>query len=747
MRSIVIVLFLACQKGLAQGYFDLHNHLNLYGYLTDKSFTDPLQAGYVPGPGVNGKTLSWTQLQNSGCSAQHKLKKGKQANFDGYTQTSLSLLKTTPVNFVVNSLYSLEKDLYDQWIVRKWIGKFISGIRDEKAGYLGYYSNGGRHNHPSMYNDLMGLYHHQRHHFLADPAGKRTLEYPTRAVQLTDDSALVQVMYSVEGVHSLMDHSPLEYLRSVRGLNGMLALDMHDAKLGRRHQDTAFSFLYTDRMVHRNFQETYHTWPSGAYKVPFGFRDECHSQHYTFFHRDMPERDKILYRLIDMKTNWRDHPHVLASYQLPDFFSEGRLLYLTFSHFLNNKVVKQADVLDHKCPLFQELINKAIKMGTFPGLNAFSHMRKAGSAPFSPLGMDILKLCMDVNLGFPVAVDVKHMDATTRSFLYRYIDKKDFSQPDSLELFSPDSTQTETPQKVYLRYTPHLPLICSHAGVSMLPTLMEAELLERMLDSGQITNRRAGKEAGRSGNKGIDREGMLYPLPINLTDEDISHIAASGGIVGFNLDERILGTSIKRYKRRHRRRIFNPEGVFTETGNPFLKAIDSLVQATLPSNYNTLSKRKQRKAKEELMCRYRGIEPLLRNVMHTIWVIESDRLNHPSPVSCPDMVCSAPDPAPPAPLSHSMSFVCLGTDFDGIIDPLDPYKTVSELPRLKADLETFLPYYFRLDPDRHTRDLLKGINLHHNNQPLAALIDQISEGFFSGNGRAFVRRLLTLDHP
>lgn len=745
-------------------YFDLHNHLNLYHYLTDTRFVDPRTERTANGKDrshAHADGGSWhIQNQYIDCKGHKAWQAGKQANFATYTQTSLSMLKYSKLRMVVNSLYSLEKDLYDQWIIRNLVGKVISGIRQEKADFLGLFVQNGLQNHPSIYHDLMGIYNsmlnHRRHHGVQtvstsffDPNTVRWnrtytsdshqvyLKFPVVAKDLTEDTNDIQVLFSIEGVHNLMDHTPLEYLRSLRKQRlidqfGQDALDMG------KMLDKAFNLQYANWEVIENFQKNYHNKKCSKDRKgkpdtlanPFDTMQA--NGHYLI--DSLLERDKVLLRLLDFKTHANFHQTTIDQYNLPNAFSEGRLLYLTFSHFLNNRIVRQADVLDHKNPFNQYIINKAIKRGTLPGFNGFHYLRKQDmTPPFTPLGLDVLHLCMDTKYGFPVAVDVKHMDASTRQWLYRYCAKELASYEKggsdakfhTINFHYYDTTHQRQEANLKTEINGRVPFICSHAGVSMLSGLDEAASLEKLLDTGWINNRRAVKEAGRSG-KAMDRSGLLYPLPINLTDEDILAIHRSGGIVGFNLDERILGTSMERYKGRK---------LDKETmGYDYMMAQPLAFKIPTLLNVDSPHRKAEKKKRKATMLRYRGIEPLLRNVMHTVWVVQNmdgvngrnERLKKKAPLYIQDAMLS----------------VCLGTDFDGIIDPLDNYKTVEDLDQLKSDFEKFLPYYLTLDPDRHAAELLW--NTSKNLEGITQFSKAITDHFFEKNGRAFVTRFMSV---
>ena len=768
--SICFLLFQETVSG--QAIFDLHNHLNLYGYLTDTIY-DPIKSGYMSGSGRKTPLdRSWKLDPKTHSCPYHQ---GKQARFDRYAQTALSQISQTKMSIVVNSLYSMEKDLYDQRIVREVIGKQVSGLGSKKARYLGDFGFGGGQNHPSMFNDLMGLYYHQKFTDRQSPdKHHKILHYPVASLAAITDTHLVQVLFSVEGVHSLMDHSPLEYMRSVPSRDRILDLDMHDNQLGNRYLDTANQFLYTDRMLHHNMRRTFHGDKPGE--------QLCHNQHYPFYHSDMTERSKILYRILDFKTDTQQHAALWSHKNaLPKYFEGSRLLYLTFSHFLNNGIIKQADVLDHQNFAIQFLITSAIKKGNFPGLNAFGHMQKKRAETFTPIGKEILALCLDKKMGFPIAIDVKHMDASTRFALYSMVDSlksgKKTGIPDTLRLDSLDLVTNEIRQKarkIQLQLNPKVPLICSHAGVSMLPDMKEAIALEVMLDSAAITNRRAVLEAGRRRGHQVGRNGMLYPMPINLTDEDILKIAESGGIVGFNLDERILGNSMQRYSRQPKRKAFPIKNLLKEdlSSRSHLPLYQVIASAIPGGAQGAASMRK--KEWKAIRKKYAGIEPLLRNVMHTQWVIKTFSTRpkkYPnlekatSKENLPEFLeqnvsqsarnklseegkkkytkkLSNRDPAPETPIKSidgtlwSTGFVCLGTDFDGIIDPLDAYKTVNFLEDLRSDFARFLPYYLALDPDRHTQDLLANLS----KPEIEAWVEEVTENFFFRNGQRFTER-------
>ena len=178
--------------------------------------------------------------------------------------------------------------------------------------------------------------------------------------------------------------------------------------------------------------------------------------------------------------------------------------------------------------------------------------------------------------GHRILIDVKHLSAKARQEYYR-------------ELVVP-SFKTMHP----------IPVIASHVAYSGIETLDD-----------HITRMAEEKNGGYS-----ERYGHKFNnWNINICDEDVITIYKSGGVVGINLDQRVLGVAKDDMKR-------------TETHAGYVwQNIKSMMKAVVLSDDPGI------KSKKEIVNTF-----------------------------------------------------CLGTDFDGFIDPLDKYSTVLDFEQLAADL-------------------------------------------------------------
>ncbi len=111
---------------------------------------------------------------------------------------------------------------------------------------------------------------------------------------------------------------------------------------------------------------------------------------------------------------------------------------------------------------------------------------------FNSLGLKVLKKLLDNTNGHRVLIDLKHLSIAARRQFYKIIDSEYSNE--------------------------NIPLIVSHGAVNGWPLLPE------------------GTEKRKPGN------GMFQQKEINFYDDELLHIAQSGGLFGIQFDERRLGS-------------------------------------------------------------------------------------------------------------------------------------------------------------------------------------------------------------
>jgi len=279
----------------------------------------------------------------------------------------------------------------------------------------------------------------------------------------------------------------------------------------------------------------------------------------------------------------------------------------------------------------------------------------------SQWGTEVVQMMIDRK----ILVDIKHMSLKARWELYTWFKKDDGT---------------------YIQ-----PIICTHAGVTGLSIADRVKyLLNKPIDKGLVYELQYLKPQSKH-----DPGAYYNCSSINLYDEDIEHILLSGGMVGISFDQRILG--------------FADESVMPGLTVPHDIEYISHLEANffLGPNPALLPVYKSDKgvwAAEDLedLDPSLGIEMhrrfLINTIVHILWVAHKH---------------AAID------IKTAAKQICLGTDFDGLINAIDCCKTVAGFGNLKHDMQEELSA------------LLKKVGIELD---AATLLD----GIFYSNGKDFV---------
>ena len=198
-----------------------------------------------------------------------------------------------------------------------------------------------------------------------------------------------------------------------------------------------------------------------------------------------------------------------------------------------------------------------------------------------------------------------------------------------------------------------IPPICSHCAASGLSDLHYS-----------ITT----DEYAYADSKGVQN---FYPLSINLYDEEIATICDLDGIIGITLEERVLGGYMKNpvpndtVKAAGRRKENLKKLDKLRRDKKLNILIDSVQEeAARKPYYYTLSD----KEAFRIICEdYLSLEPFMQNLFYIIDKSKkgSDAWNH----------------------------LCIGSDLDGLVDPLDIIPTASQYPYFRNRLKQLAPIY------------------------------------------------------
>lgn len=180
---------------------------------------------------------------------------------------------------------------------------------------------------------------------------------------------------------------------------------------------------------------------------------------------------------------------------------------LTLCHFQYNHLAGQAWAI----PLPK--VTYGLLKPVIPHLGTF------GKPGISPLGKKVVEKALNRTDGKRILIDLKHASVQTRQWYYTYVRNLPDDKP---------------------------PIIASHAGMSGIDTF--AKQL-------QVNNRNPG-EANVKVN-GNPKYVRFNPWGINLCNDDIRNIRELGGLIGISLDQRIIGSANKSFRKLIKRTLRN----------------------------------------------------------------------------------------------------------------------------------------------------------------------------------------------
>lgn len=321
------------------------------------------------------------------------------------------------------------------------------------------------------------------------------------------------------------------------------------------------------------------------------------------------------------------------------------------------------------------------------------------------LGKQVIKACINTKTNpAPILIDIKHMSLQGRKDFYAYRKQLLHAPPED---FSPPAPNGK----------PWWPILATHMGVTGYPA---SELGTYMKEFGvEAGNEHSVRVKLSRQLAGILPVGLGYnqvffnPATIGLCDEDITEIALSDGLIGISLDARILGFDII-IQRRNMVIDYFSKGDFARLFPELAQHLnalepepdeeageeENLLEAGAENHFQGLAGRNTREI--YLFC---------FNVLHIVAII--NRL-------------------PPAERHNrdGWDFVCLGTDYDGLIDSIKAARTAEDLPEFKKELMHYLP-----KAEKTYRETFLGTPpiLTHN-------AEQVLDKLFYTNGESFVKR-------
>jgi microsomal dipeptidase-like Zn-dependent dipeptidase len=341
-----------------------------------------------------------------------------------------------------------------------------------------------------------------------------------------------------------------------------------------------------------------------------------------------------------------------------------------------NEILRNLDDLRSKVPLISinlthieqsKICNHAFGM-LFINNDVFRPTGKLISAE----GFQIVQHCYRNN----ILIDIKHMSLGARDQLYRVRQSADFANINQ-------------------------PVVCTHAGFTGIST---SEIPDYILDYRQFQKGYVLLKNGKPAKYGRFMRPSFNASSINLYDEDIMAILNSGGIIGLSMDKRILGFQESKGNANADPNFpFEPEYIsflerdyfFTreEVGHAFLEG--KCIEWTEVENAGTVN---------PLAADYH-LRHFMAHIIHLIVVAQRNQYD----------------------VNKALSQVCIGSDFDGIINPVWCCDTVDELTYFKEAFERQFPDFASECANEN------GVRL-----PAGFDIRRFSNQLFFENGKNFV---------
>lgn len=290
---------------------------------------------------------------------------------------------------------------------------------------------------------------------------------------------------------------------------------------------------------------------------------------------------------------------------------------------------------------------------------------------------------------YPSLIDIKHMSVYTRYEFFRYRD----------QLMNEFSNVAQ------------LPIISSHAGF----TFMKLENFvneKRYRSSTRYENGQPITEIQAKNNfigkNGFLMNGKLFsnPWTINLFDEEIVEIMESNGLIGISMDQRILGST---------------KGTLDGSRGEFFKDNEAIPilewKKWFEKGYLEVENFEEAEGKSDREIRH--IYLLCFHIIHAVrvgykylnWVGDKSPWDH----------------------------ICVGSDYDGLINPINDYNDVSRIGNLRRDLMKYIPLAEK------KLEINSDIKIFRNNND--NIIDEIElerniTKFLSLNGKKILQRFL-----
>jgi hypothetical protein len=326
-------------------------------------------------------------------------------------------------------------------------------------------------------------------------------------------------------------------------------------------------------------------------------------------------------------------------------------------------------------------------------------------AGLTDLGKAVINACINIKTAqAPILIDIKHMSLQGRRDFYAYRKQMLLTPPDD---FIPPFQNGKT----------WWPLIATHMGVtgydsSELGKFIKEYGVEKGNEHSVMV--KLSRQLAATLPVGLGFSQVFFnPATIGLCNDDITEIALSNGLIGISLDARILGFDIIIQRRYTVVDYFSKEdfaSLFPELAQ-HLHCLEPEPDETTSPDEPIILSAAETKFQGLAGRMTREIYLFCLNVLHIAAVI--NRL-------------------PPAARHNrdGWDFVCLGTDYDGLIDSIKAARTAESLPAFKKELMYYLP-----KAEKAYREAFAGTP-----PILTENVEHVLDKLFYTNGENFIKR-------
>ncbi|WP_290797598.1 membrane dipeptidase [Flavihumibacter sp. UBA7668] len=205
---------------------------------------------------------------------------------------------------------------------------------------------------------------------------------------------------------------------------------------------------------------------------------------------------------------------------------------------------------------------------------------------------------------------------------------------------------------------PGIPLICTHAAFTGISSRNRyAQLYEKPVERMGVWEIRHVKRRGHLSNSAFNHSS------INLYDEEVIDILRSGGLIGLSLDQRILGYPAE---------IIGYQWNIFPTDHEYISAEEALAffqPYTDPSNVPIIRDPESAQTGEEIQAQ----EPITSEIHYSYFLNQLIHFLH--------IVKQAG-----IPFNKAIGQICIGSDFDGLINPIDCCNNATEMPEFQYEI-------------------------------------------------------------